>query len=104
MTAYKPDPADLSAPHFVRVALLQEGKSDDGKYLLHPRLGFYDEYFLAVVYKGRPTHHLIAKDRGTNNFTVNKHSYGQCASLEEVRPIIYQLNLSCFFFFARVRN
>ncbi len=94
MTAYKPDPADPSTHHFVHVALLQEGKSEDGKYLLHPRLDFPGEYVLAVVYKGRPTRHLIAKDRGTNNFTVNKHSYGQCASLEEVRLIIYQLILS----------
>jgi len=47
---------------------------DDGRYLVRSRAGKKTEFVLGVVYKGKPTHHLITKVDG--NYLINKKSYG----------------------------
>ena len=56
----------------------------DGSFLVRDRARFPGEYVLAVVYKGKPTHHLINKQEGDDSFTVNKRSYGHASTLVEV--------------------
>ena len=47
---------------------------DNGRYLVRSRAGKKTEFVLGVVYKGKPTHHLISKVDG--NYLINKKSYG----------------------------
>lgn len=54
-------------------ALVAEHGTNDGQFLVREREGREgkDEYVLCVVYKGKPTHHLIAKD-ANGMFAINK--------------------------------
>eukprot|EP00041_Stephanoeca_diplocostata_P017358 m.348471 g.348471 ORF g.348471 m.348471 type:complete len:626 (-) comp20674_c0_seq1:101-1978(-) len=47
----------------------------DGTYMVRQREGVADNYVLCVVYKGRPTHHLIASN-ASGVVCVNKKAYG----------------------------
>lgn len=47
----------------------------DGRYLVRKREGQPGQYVLCVVYKNKPTHHLVAKD-GDGLYAVNKKVYG----------------------------
>jgi len=47
---------------------------DNGRYLVRSRAGKKTEFVLSVVYKEKPTHHLISKVDG--NYLINKKSYG----------------------------
>jgi len=60
-------------------ALLTEAGLDDGRYLVRSREGKKTEFVLGVVYKGKPTHHLITKVDG--NYQINKKSYGDFAKV-----------------------
>jgi hypothetical protein len=61
---------------------LLQGKKD-GRFLVRPREGKPEEYVLGVVFRGRPTHHLVAKgDNG--KILINKRSYGDCYTIREV--------------------
>ncbi|EDQ84906.1 uncharacterized protein MONBRDRAFT_29769 [Monosiga brevicollis MX1] len=63
--------------------LLQKDGLEDGKFLVRIRPGHPEDYVLAVVFKGRPTHHLVQK--GVDGmFTVNKKSFGPARSISEV--------------------
>eukprot|EP00039_Didymoeca_costata_P018413 m.333341 g.333341 ORF g.333341 m.333341 type:complete len:394 (-) comp17127_c0_seq1:92-1273(-) len=55
---------------------------DDGRFLLRSREGKPDQYVLCVVYKGKPTHHLISK--GENGFIINKKKYGDHNTVQEL--------------------
>ncbi len=60
----------------------------DGSFLLRDRVGAAvgDNYVLSVVYRGRPTHHLIARsDAGT--LTINNKETG-AAGLPDVRLLV----------------
>ena len=59
--------------------LLAMAGLDHGRYFVRSRLGTTTEFVLAVVYKGKPTHHLISKHGG--NYLVNKRSYGDHPTL-----------------------
>ena len=39
---------------------------------------------MCVVYKGKPTHHVISKDAETGTFEVNKKQFGSPKSLNQV--------------------
>ena len=63
--------------------LLLEGDAPDGKYLIRRRPGFPNDYVLGVVYKGKPTHHLVTF--GDNEmYSVNKKQFGACGTVAEV--------------------
>ena len=63
--------------------LLLEGDAPDGKFLVRRRPGFPNDYVLGVVYKGKPTHHLVTY--GDNNlYSVNKKQFGECGTVAEV--------------------
>lgn len=59
--------------------LMTKAGLDDGRYLVRSREGKKTEFVLGVVYKGRPTHHLITKVDG--NYLINKKSYGTHAKV-----------------------
>lgn len=55
----------------------------DGTYLVRKR-PVPDEYVLCVVYKQRPSHHLIKKVENSDNFCINNKEYGQNKSVDEL--------------------
>jgi len=46
----------------------------DGRFLVRPRTGKKGQYVLCVVFRGKPTHHLIAKTPA-GVYAINKKSY-----------------------------
>ena len=48
---------------------------DNGRFLLRTREGKPGEYVLCVVYKGKPTHHLITKN-AEGLYICNKKAFG----------------------------
>ena len=46
-------------------------------------------YALTVVYKGKASHHLVAKSSGSDAWTINKKAYG--ATHKEFKPLIEML-------------
>jgi hypothetical protein len=64
-------------------ALLATGDKHDGKFLLRPRAAGNDkEFVLSVIYKGKPTHHLLAQTPD-DSFTVNSNKL-PCSNLDDV--------------------
>lgn len=63
---------------------LAEMGNIDGNFLLR---GPTNKRVLSVVYKGKPTHHLIATD-DDGFFTVNKKKYGESKSVQEVIKLL----------------
>lgn len=56
---------------------------EDGTFLVRERTRFPGDYVLAVVYKGKATHHLVSKENG-EYYTVNKRLYGNATTLEQL--------------------
>ena len=54
----------------------------DGQFCIRDREGEPDNKALMVVYKGKPTHHLVKL--GGDTVTVNGKSFGAYSDLEEV--------------------
>ena len=57
-------------------ALLTAAGLDDGRFLVRGIEGKKTEFALAVVFKGKPTHHKIEKVEGS--YVINKKSFGDC--------------------------
>ena len=55
--------------------LLTDAGLDSGRFLVRTRKGKAGEYILSVVYKGKPTHHNIAKNE-EGMYTINKKLVG----------------------------
>jgi hypothetical protein len=55
--------------------LAEEGL-DDGRFLVRSRNGKPNEYVIAVVFRGNPTHHLVATGADGGALLVNKKSFG----------------------------
>jgi nucleoid-associated protein YgaU len=63
-----------------------EGKiagNADGTFLIRKRSENPGQFIMALVFKGRPTHHLMEKVNGI--WQINKKSYGSHATVGEVR-------------------
>ncbi len=69
-------------------ALVTKAGLDDGRFLLRTRPEKQGEYVLCVVYKGRPTHHLVKKNE-EGMYTVNKKTYGNHS---KVTALVNQLS------------
>ena len=57
------------------IELVKAAGLDNGRFLVRTRDGKPGEYVLCVVFKGKPTHHLISKNED-GNLTVNKKTFG----------------------------
>ena len=64
-------------------ALITEAGIDDGRFLVRTKKGKTGEYILDVVFRGKVTHHSIAKNE-EGNFTVNNKAFGDHAKLTPV--------------------
>eukprot|EP00045_Choanoeca_perplexa_P022004 m.8095 g.8095 ORF g.8095 m.8095 type:complete len:300 (+) comp9035_c0_seq2:78-977(+) len=53
-----------------------QGEKRDGRFLLRQRGEKEDEYVLGVVFRGRPTHHLVNKD-AEGKILINKRAFGE---------------------------
>ncbi len=69
------------------VELLLTGVNEDGKYMIRLRAGFANDYILAVIYKSKPTHHLILFGED-GQYTVNKKSFGPLKTIEQVSSMV----------------
>jgi hypothetical protein len=49
---------------------------EDGSFMVRARNGQEDQFVLCVVFRGKPTHHLMAQTE-TGAYTINKKSYGE---------------------------
>ena len=65
------------------------GPVEDGKFFVRIRPGYPNDYILAVVYKGKPTHHLIMYGED-QLYTVNRKAFGTHKTVEEVRCRVLQ--------------
>lgn len=64
-------------------AAVADGGKKDGNYVVRTRPGKANEYVLCVVYKGKPTHHLIAPN-DQQQLCVNKKPFGGHSSIESL--------------------
>lgn len=63
--------------------LITNAGLDDGRFFVRRRgSDFPDDYVMCVVYRGRPTHHLIQQDGGVLN--INKKPLGNCTTLADL--------------------
>eukprot|EP00038_Savillea_parva_P003130 m.121308 g.121308 ORF g.121308 m.121308 type:complete len:979 (-) comp11080_c0_seq1:100-3036(-) len=60
--------------------LVSANGTGDGTYFVRPREGQPGQYVLCVVYKGKPTHHLMVEIDGT--WVVNKKKYGDFSTMD----------------------
>lgn len=56
--------------------VMNKAGCEPNQFFLRTREGKKDEYVVCVVYKGKPTHHLMAKNPDTGIFMINKKSFG----------------------------
>ena len=54
----------------------------DGQFIIRRRAE--DEYVMVLMFRGRPTHHLIKHDRVLGSFTMNGKGTGGSKTLDEV--------------------
>eukprot|EP00054_Salpingoeca_dolichothecata_P030073 m.241623 g.241623 ORF g.241623 m.241623 type:complete len:790 (+) comp26590_c1_seq1:61-2430(+) len=66
---------------------LRDGGLENGKFLVRPRANQAGEYILSVVFKGRPTHHLV-KPGDSGSMVINGKAYGSPADLEELITLL----------------
>jgi len=59
--------------------IVKENGQIDGQFLVRKREGHPGQFVLCVVYKSKPTHHLIAKN-DDGNYCINKRVYGTGAT------------------------
>jgi len=67
---------------------------DDGRFLVRSRDNKVGEYVLCVVYKGKPTHHLIAKNPD-GIYCINKKSYGEYTKVNRVSGPAFLVAFPC---------
>jgi len=72
-------------------ALIEEAGTDNGRFLLRTREGKPGEYVLCVVYKGKPTHHLITKNP-EGLYIVNKKPFG---NTKKIVKLVETLSTKC---------
>ena len=62
----------------------EAGLETDGTFLVRTRLEKPGEYVMCVVYKNKPTHHLVVPN-AEGLLTVNKRSFAGAKKITEVR-------------------
>lgn len=62
----------ITKPQCHELLLANFGHEVDGKFLLRQRPSNPSESIVSVIYKGKPTHHLVTVDEETGNLKVNK--------------------------------
>jgi hypothetical protein len=68
---------------WVCAALLGVPPSSDGKFLVREREGIPGQFVLSLVYKGKPTHHLIAPNPD-GLLLINKKQYGNWSTPQQL--------------------
>ena len=64
-------------------AKLKAAGLDDGRFLVSSREGKPGQYVLAVVFRGKPTHHQITTN-GDGKLVVNKKTFGDSTTIEDL--------------------
>jgi hypothetical protein len=84
----KKSPAWLHGPISKEEAdeLLLAHSKEDGTYLVRSREGKKTEFVLGVIFKGKPTHHLIKKDEGM--YKINNKAYGEHSKVSQLIELL----------------
>lgn len=91
----RPAPADNpDDPPYIWASFLTRDEAEakiagtsDGTFLIRKRKEKDNQYIMALVFKGKPTHHLIEMINGV--WTVNKKPYGSFTILSEVSLVCW---------------
>jgi hypothetical protein len=75
-------------------ALLKKHDATNGHYLLRQHKPGSKAFVMALIFKDRPTHHLMKQDESTKSWVVNNKSYGSFKTLKAVRLSILFLFLT----------
>eukprot|EP00045_Choanoeca_perplexa_P011891 m.127608 g.127608 ORF g.127608 m.127608 type:complete len:627 (+) comp15805_c0_seq1:75-1955(+) len=69
--------------------LIMNAGGKDGRWLVRPRptANGTGDYVLSLVFKGKPTHHLIQK-RPDGVYTINKKAYGEPKTVTEAMKLL----------------
>jgi hypothetical protein len=62
---------------------MEEGNAVDGDFLVRTRDINSPDYILVLIFKGKPTHHLMQKNPA-GHLTINKKVYIESGDVEEV--------------------
>ena len=65
-------------------ALLKKHNAVNGQYLLRQHKVGSKAFVMALIFKDRPTHHLMKRDEDTGSWVVNGKSYGTFKTLKTV--------------------
>eukprot|EP00041_Stephanoeca_diplocostata_P031613 m.988954 g.988954 ORF g.988954 m.988954 type:complete len:1536 (+) comp23994_c0_seq4:216-4823(+) len=60
-----------------QLLLADDGDSVSGKFLVRSKGGSANDYILSVIYKGAPTHHVLAREGPGSEFSLNKQPTGE---------------------------
>lgn len=73
-------------PHswYILEKVTEAGLETDGTFLVRTRDGKPGEFVMCVVYKGKPTHHLVTPN-AEGLLTVNKRTFADAKKITEVR-------------------
>lgn len=62
---------------------MEEGNAVDGDFIVRTRDSNSPDYILVLIFKGKPTHHLMQKN-AAGHLTINKKLYIESGDVEEV--------------------
>lgn len=68
-------------------AEVEKAGLEDGNFMVRSRAAGKPGYVLCVVYKGKPTHHLMVPNE-EGLITVNKKTYGGAKTLEQIIEVL----------------
>jgi hypothetical protein len=72
-----------TAVYLCTIALILSDGNEDGKFMVRLRSGSQTDFVLTVVYRGKPTHHLVLLG-GDGLYTINRKAYGQHNAIDQV--------------------
>lgn len=73
----------ISLSYFTSTEIMKEGHASDGDFLVRLRDPGSADYILVLIFKGKPTHHLMHKNE-QGQWTINKKVYVEEGTIEGV--------------------
>ena len=68
---------NIKKPEAEELLLADGGEDATGKFLVRRKGKSENDFFISVIYKGKPTHHTLSREDDGAEFTLNKQPSGQ---------------------------
>ena len=68
---------NIKKPESEELLLADGGEDAAGKFLIRRKGTSENDFFISVIYKGKPTHHALSREDEGSEFTLNKNPTGQ---------------------------